>query len=159
MPLYVLSPGRCTGHTHDHVQGPAPAPGTVAPGHAVVRAAALVPVLPGTDLQKTGLQEMIARQRTGQDPGKKVPRTGLAPGTMDAPVHPRTALKVVPAPDLAQGAGKNPASGKGMMLHLCSPKKWTEQVLPIFKHLLLFFFSNCLVHIVTCSLCLKSVFL
>lgn len=94
------------GHTQDHAQGLAPAPGTVAPGHAVVRAAALVLDLPGIDLQKTGLLEiMIGHQRTGQDPETKVPRTGLAPGTMDAPVHPQTTLKVVPVPDLAQGAG------------------------------------------------------
>lgn len=129
MMLYVLSPGRCTGHIHDRVQGLAPAPGTVAPGHAVVRAAALVLVPPGIDLQKTGLLEiMIDHQRTGQDPGTKALRTGLAPGTMDAPVHPKTAPKAVPAPDLAQGAGKNPAFGKGMLLHLCNLKKWMEDV-------------------------------
>lgn len=141
MMLHVLSPGGCSGHTQDHAQGLAPAPGTVAPGHAVVHAAALVLVLPGIDLQKTGLLEiMIGHQRTGQDPETKVPRTGLAPGTMDAPVHPQTTLKVVPVPDLAQGAGKNPASGKGMLLHLCSQKKWIEQeVFPIFKHCLLKF--------------------
>lgn len=123
MMLHVLSPGGCSGHTQDPAQGLAPAPGTVAPGHAVVHAAALVLVLPGIDLQKTGLLEiMIGHQRTGQDPETKVPRTGLAPGTMDAPVHPQTTLKVVPVPDLAQGAGKNPASGRGMLLHLCSKR-------------------------------------
>jgi hypothetical protein len=47
---------------------------------------------------------------------------------MDAPVHPKTAPKAGPAPDLAQGAGKNPAFGKGMLLHLCNLKKWMEDV-------------------------------
>jgi hypothetical protein len=61
---------------------------------------------------------------------------------MDAPAHPQTALKAVPVPGLDQGAGKNAASGKGMLLHLCSLKKWIEQevfpVLPLHFEVLLF---------------------
>jgi len=150
--LHVLFPGGCSGPTHDPVQGLAPAPGTVAPDHAVAHAVALVLVLPGTDLQKTGLLEtgleiVIGHQRTGQDPGTEVLRTGLAPGTMDAPVHLQTALKAVLTPGLGQGAGKSAASGEGMPLHLGSLKKWSKQeVFPVFEHCLFKFciFSNCL---------------
>ena len=105
--LHVLFPVGHVGHTHVLAQGPAPAPGTVVPDHAVAPAAGLALALQKTGLLETDLGIMIGHQRTGQDPEIEVLRTGPVPGTMAARVHPRTTLKAVPTPGLGQGAGKS----------------------------------------------------
>lgn len=101
----VAVEGAGAGHTRVPAQGLVPAPGTVAPGHVVAHAVALALALQKTGLLETDLGIMIVHQRTGQDPGTEVLRTGPVPETMGARVHPRTTLKAVPNPGLGQGAG------------------------------------------------------
>jgi hypothetical protein len=56
---------------------------------------------------------------------------------MDAPAHPKIALKVIPAPGLGQGAGKSAACGEGMLLHFAQSEEWIQQeVFPVFQHCL-----------------------
>lgn len=124
--LYVLFPVGRLGHTHVPAQGLAPAPGTVVPGHAVAHAAGLALVLQRTGHLETDLGIMIGHQRTDQDPGIEVLRTGPVQGTMDARVHPRTTLKAVLTPGLGQGAGKSCVWERNVV-HLCSLKKWIKQ--------------------------------
>jgi hypothetical protein len=53
---------------------------------------------------------------------------------MDAPAHPRIALKAIPAPGLDQGAGKSAACWEGM-LHFMQSEEWIlQEVFPVFQH-------------------------
>ena len=136
------------GLTQDPVQGLAPAPEIVAPGPAVDHAVALVPALPGTDLQR------IVHLETGpvKDPEIEVLRTDPAPETVDVHVHQQTGPKVVLAPGLVQGAGKISASRKLLILHLLK-MQWRQ------FYLQFCFCNKCLIEFLMCFItCKLSVF-